>query len=358
MTTPVATALQWLAMSPAPLAALHPDGVIAGATPAFLAAVGAAPAATLEGIDLMAMLAPDHRAIVRELVAAVAERDEAAPHDPLVVGGRTAPLGPPFLLHLSLLPVPGHGAVLAHAERANPPVVPAGTSIDPPDTFGNQLSAALSHDIRASLRSVNGFLGLVERALAGPHDEQALKHLHTAREAGVTADRGVEALVRLMRVRERALAVRTTSLRAVLDKAVQHSTEVLPGPMPPLQLPAEAHTVLGDPVLCGELLAELFTNSRKFGGPDVRLSVACTEQDGWLYLSVTDDGPGIAADLIDDAFRLFRLLQPKGRFPGIGMGLPFARAIAEAHGGWLRLESGGDGGVTARLRLPAGEHDG
>jgi signal transduction histidine kinase len=68
---------------------------------------------------------------------------------------------------------------------------------------------------------------------------------------------------------------------------------------------------------------------------------------------VTDDGPGIEPRLAEDAFRLYRLLQPKGRYPGIGMGLPLARRRIEVQGGRLWIEAAEGRGTTVVLRLAA-----
>ena len=71
-------------------------------------------------------------------------------------------------------------------------------------------------------------------------------------------------------------------------------------------------------------------------------------------LLIDDDGPGIARDLREEAFRPFtRLDGARSRSsPGTGLGLGLARDTARAHGGDVRLEDSPLGGLRVRMRLP------
>jgi two-component system osmolarity sensor histidine kinase EnvZ len=71
---------------------------------------------------------------------------------------------------------------------------------------------------------------------------------------------------------------------------------------------------------------------------------------------VEDDGPGIAEDRREEAFRPFHRLD-QGRnlqTGGVGLGLAIARSIAPAHGGTLIVSRGAAGGSRFTLRLPLG----
>ena len=73
-----------------------------------------------------------------------------------------------------------------------------------------------------------------------------------------------------------------------------------------------------------------------------------------LELAVSDTGPGIAADQLEQIFERFhRVERSRSRDRGgTGLGLPIARAIVEAHGGWIRAESSPGHGTTLRLEMP------
>jgi two-component system osmolarity sensor histidine kinase EnvZ len=99
------------------------------------------------------------------------------------------------------------------------------------------------------------------------------------------------------------------------------------------------------------VLANLLDNALKHG---TKVTVTLTQEDRVVEIAVEDDGPGIAPDRYEEAFRPFRRLD-QGRnlqSGGSGLGLAIARDIARAHGGDLLLEKSALGGLKATIRLP------
>jgi len=105
------------------------------------------------------------------------------------------------------------------------------------------------------------------------------------------------------------------------------------------------------------VLNHLLSNAVKFTEAGGVVSVAAEiDGAGDLLIAVTDSGIGIAESDIERAFEPFTQLDSTlaRRFEGVGLGLYMSRALAEGHGGRLRLHSRPGGGTTAELRLPAG----
>jgi hypothetical protein len=210
------------------------------------------------------------------------------------------------------------------------------------------LDRVLSHDVRGALRGVSGFLSLLGRELAGAQEDAADYHA-TATAAAGRADVMVERIVHLLRLDLRPLQLQPVVLGGVVEAATRRSAEQ--GAVPRIEL-GSLPTVWGDAALLTECVGELLTNAQKFSGGAATVAVTTSRTAGpWVYVSITDDGPGIEPQFVEEAFTLFRLLQPKGKFPGVGMGLPVARRIAEVHGGRLWIEPGEGPGVTVSLRL-------
>ncbi len=115
---------------------------------------------------------------------------------------------------------------------------------------------------------------------------------------------------------------------------------------------ASLHTRLRPEVLA-QILSSLLRNAAeaipedRTGQVVLRIS---TVEEGRILLAVRDDGGGMAAEVQRRAFEPFFSTKPEGR--GSGLGLPVARALAESHGGSLRLESTPGQGTTALLELP------
>jgi signal transduction histidine kinase len=78
---------------------------------------------------------------------------------------------------------------------------------------------------------------------------------------------------------------------------------------------------------------------------------ATTDGDGYVEVSVSDRGAGIAPDKMPHIFNSFFTTKRDG----MGLGLSIARSIVEAHKGQIRAENNFGGGATLRIRLPAGE---
>jgi signal transduction histidine kinase len=116
--------------------------------------------------------------------------------------------------------------------------------------------------------------------------------------------------------------------------------------------PRQVATV--QPNLLRRALRNLVDNGLAYGRGPVRVSVA--REEGRVVLEVRDHGPGLPADVLErggEAF--FRGENSRSRQTGgTGLGLAIARAAAESHGGELILSNAPDGGLAARIVLPAG----
>jgi two-component system osmolarity sensor histidine kinase EnvZ len=98
-------------------------------------------------------------------------------------------------------------------------------------------------------------------------------------------------------------------------------------------------------------LTNLIDNALKHGR---RVVVTLKQGESLVEIEVEDDGPGIAADRREEAFRPFHRLD-EGRnlqAGGSGLGLAIARDIARAHGGDIVLGDSELGGLKATIRLP------
>ena len=129
--------------------------------------------------------------------------------------------------------------------------------------------------------------------------------------------------------------------------------------------------VHGDRLYLGRMLGAIIENALKYGdagedaGACVRIALAQRECDGvpWAYLTVSDNGPGIAEEHLPRIFeRFYRPDSARTRSPytltaagahgGSGLGLAIARGIAQAHGGDIALQSTVGQGIVCAIALP------
>ena len=99
------------------------------------------------------------------------------------------------------------------------------------------------------------------------------------------------------------------------------------------------------------LVTNLVANAMRHGD---RVEIKARRDDRWLTIAVDDDGPGIAAEEREEAFKPFVRLDAARNIDdgGTGLGLAIARDIARSHGGDIHLSNSPLGGLRATIRIP------
>ena len=123
----------------------------------------------------------------------------------------------------------------------------------------------------------------------------------------------------------------------------------------------EGASVFVDPSSLQQALANLVDNAVTYTPEGGRVVVEAQTQDDTVVIRVCDNGPGITSEDLPHVWdRLYRGTPPgrEGDQDGLGLGLSLVKAVVEAHGGAVDIESEPEGGTTVRLRLPAQQKDG
>ncbi len=110
-----------------------------------------------------------------------------------------------------------------------------------------------------------------------------------------------------------------------------------------------------DPVLLAQLFANLLGNAIRYAGPQAHVTLEARRDRDGMLLSVADDGPGIAPDVLPHIFEKFVRAPTSGDAgEGTGLGLAIAKGIIEAHGGsiWAESPAGARRGTRVVIRLP------
>jgi signal transduction histidine kinase len=112
--------------------------------------------------------------------------------------------------------------------------------------------------------------------------------------------------------------------------------------------------VSGDRDVLKRAVVNLLDNAVRVAPPGSSVRLDHGEEDGWAWLAVSDEGPGIAPEHLESIFdRFWRADEARTRPDGgSGLGLAIVRQIAEAHGGSIEVRSPAGEGATFVLRLP------
>jgi signal transduction histidine kinase len=220
------------------------------------------------------------------------------------------------------------------------------TGLDPAQEL-EALVTALSHDLRAPLRAIDGFSRILLAGDAGDGlPEDTRRFLALVRDAGSELADLLDDLVEIAHVGRVPMAVRDVDpaqLARELIAAVLEPRAAAAGVEVAWVVGDDVPACRADPVLLRRLLEELLDNALKFGGRRVAL--------GWdagagAYV-VADDGIGADGELPEAAYAIFGRLHGRDAYPGTGAGLAVARRIAARHGGRLWARGRPGEGLTA-----------
>ena len=224
------------------------------------------------------------------------------------------------------------------------------------DRTKDDLLATISHDFRTPLTSIMGYTSLL--LAAEGLDERWRRYVTVIDRNSARLLSLVEGLLLLAQHQAGAAATRS---RLVDIFAVARESVLSLRPLAEdkrVTLRCEQHgpaPILGDPENLGRMVDNLVGNAIKYVHEEGHVEVSLKRLDGWIELKVRDNGPGIAPEKQARIFDRFARARDAGTsgVPGFGLGLPIARAVAEAHGGTIGVDSSPGTGTTFWVRLPA-----
>jgi PAS domain S-box-containing protein len=215
-----------------------------------------------------------------------------------------------------------------------------------------QFAYIASHDLQEPLRSISGFVQLLERRYGGELDADADRFIGfivegVDRMQGLIEDllsysRAGQGELRLEQVESSELLARVL---ATLEGAVREAgAEVELGELPTLSANRRALV---------QVFQNLISNALKFNEADVpRVEVSASREDGAWRFAVADNGIGIDPAHAQRIFRMFQRLHPREEYGGTGIGLALCKRLVERHGGRIWCEPRAEGGTVFRFTLP------
>lgn len=200
--------------------------------------------------------------------------------------------------------------------------------------------AILVHEVRSPVAAL--------AAIAETYRDNRLET--TARrplvELAIAACRGIERLVSDAAVA--SVRLEKVDIHRLVDEAV--TAAVLGGGNVRAEVDVGLPSLHADPFRLRQALDNLVLNALRHAGSSEEVLVRAGRAGAIVQLSVADHGPGVPLDEQERIFEAGVRLDTGGR--GSGLGLAVARAIAEAHGGTLTVESVPGEGATFTIALP------
>ncbi|MGE5809032.1 MAG: sensor histidine kinase [Nitrospirota bacterium] len=245
-------------------------------------------------------------------------------------------------------------------------------------------SYSVSHDLKAPLRSIDGFAQAIEEEQSGRMDDSGRNYLRRVRMAAGKMSQLIDALLNLSRQSRGEMRPSSVDLSSLAKGIAEEFAKSQPGRMSAFIIP-DGITAEGDPVMLRAVLENLLGNAWKFTGrcESPRIEFGAMEmrnadfgmrnekikKDGQqsvqsgvshsafripnseLVYYVRDNGAGFDMAYADRLFKAFQRLHSAEEFSGIGIGLATVQRIVHRHGGKIWAEGEPGKGATFYFTL-------
>ena len=216
-------------------------------------------------------------------------------------------------------------------------------------------SYSVSHDLRAPIRHINGFVDMLRRRLGTGLDETAQRHLQTIARASRHMGELIDDLLAFSRMGRGELIQARVSLGSLAREVIESLRPEMDGRSIEWKVDG-LPDVTGDPAMLRIVLTNLVGNAVKYTRPRTRALIEigpAAGAPGEVVLFVKDNGVGFEMKYADKLFGVFQRLHRSEEFEGTGIGLATVRRIVHRHGGRTWAEASVDGGATFYVALPA-----
>ncbi len=213
-------------------------------------------------------------------------------------------------------------------------------------------SYSVAHDLRAPLRSIDGFGQALEEDFADRLDAEGKLHLQRVRGSAKQMGQLIDGLLGLSRVSRGDVARERLNLTRMAEQAVARLRET--HPERPVEVRIEPDLAAeGDPRLIGAVLDNLLGNAWKFTSKrdSARIEVGQRIEDSRPVFFVRDNGAGFDQAFAGKLFGAFQRLHGATEFEGTGIGLATVERIVRRHGGRVWAEGTVGQGATFYFTL-------
>jgi len=234
----------------------------------------------------------------------------------------------------------------------------------------SEFISVCSHELRTPISVIHGFLELILDGKLGKLNERQRQALEASDQCVSTLTRIAEDATRMAQIEGDHLTLRCTecNVASLVEEAIARTRSLAVGRRVTVErdVSPELDAVEVDGPSIVQALVHLVSNGIRFTPDGGRVDVRAVTEDAWLVISIADNGVGIEPDhqkqLFERSFTVRDSLNHHSsstlefNSAGLGLGLPIARGIVEAHGGRLVLDSKPGVGTTFTIRIPVGSH--
>ncbi|MFO7541065.1 MAG: PAS domain S-box protein [Chloroflexota bacterium] len=212
---------------------------------------------------------------------------------------------------------------------------------------------SVSHDLRAPLRHIDGFLEMLQQRTTGVLDERSQHYMDIISEATKRMGQLIDDLLTFSRMGRNKLSKAPVNLDTLVQESIQELKPEANGRSVHWRI-ATLPTVSGDRAMLRLVLVNLIANALKFtrGCPIVDIEVGCQIDEKEVIIFIRDNGVGFDMAYAHKLFGVFQRLHQVDEFEGTGIGLANVHRIISRHDGRVWAEGKINQGATFYFSLP------
>lgn len=222
----------------------------------------------------------------------------------------------------------------------------------------NSVLSAISHDLNTPLTTIVATADLLKQQTS--IDDKRYEYVAMLYEQSIRLRNLVINLLDMARLQSGKVKLNKQwqLLEEVVGTALRSMKQALAAHQIEINLPDTLPLLAFDAVLIDRVLCNLLDNAAKYAPKNTKISIAAAIHGQEVWVSVTDDGPGLAENLKNQIFEKFTRGEKESSKAGVGLGLSICKAIIEAHGGKIWADNKhtatNDTGAIFTFSLPLG----
>jgi PAS domain S-box-containing protein len=216
-------------------------------------------------------------------------------------------------------------------------------------------SYSVSHDLRAPLRSINGFTQILMEDFANNIDDEGKRLCSVIQNSSIKMGQLIDDLLAFSRVSRIELQQTDIHMKKLVTSIYYEITDLNTQERIQLDI-GEICDAKADPNLIKQVWVNLLSNAIKYSTKREKAIISVTSrlEDGKCIYCVKDNGVGFNMEYADKLFRVFQRLHRPKDFEGTGIGLAIVQRIIVRHGGEVWAEAEVDKGASFYFSLTAG----
>lgn len=210
-------------------------------------------------------------------------------------------------------------------------------------------SYSVSHDLRAPLRGITGFAGILSAEYQGQLDAEGQRLLGVIQDSAHKMGQLIDDLLNFSRIGQKELMTRSTDMNQLVAEIISQQNTGHAAIEIDSLLPANC-----DPALIRQVWLNLLSNAFKYSAKNVNpeIKVGCEQKESEIQYWVKDNGVGFDMKYAHKLFHVFQRLHSPAEFEGTGVGLALVGRIIAKHKGRIWVDAKPGEGACFYFTLP------